>query len=557
VSQPSDGQSLNRQIGGRFLLLEELGHGGMGTVWRARDEVLGREVAVKELALPPLADDVERAESCTRAVREAQICARLRHPGIIVVHDALVDGGKPWIIMQLLRGRSLDDTLRNGPLDPVRAARIGLEILDALSFAHAAGVLHRDIKPGNIFLGEDGRAVLTDFGIASVEGQATITQAGMLIGSPGYMAPERLRGERPGPQSDLWSLAATLYWAVEGAPPHHAASDMEVLSSVLTQSPRPPRRAGELAPLLLAMLAKDPQARPAPAVVRQILAGVSQGAQVGGLLAASWPPSVPPSFEPPAPPPSFEPPPVPPGVGPRRGPVVTALAIVAVITLAGAAVGVIARSRPGHGAAVPTVGTASPGGTPSGSGPGTTAAEALFTTPFDACDLLAIGQVKKAVPRFAGERGEAGGDTKRPSCAWDAPGAGVEITLGALARSDDDPWSQSPAQAHERFLTSQRYKTGSEKVIWHYGGIGGESITSGPQTPAQPLAGIGEEAFVTDLYGRRNAQMTSVYFRVSNLTVSITHADVTGTAGKAAVRDRALGIARLAAGALQRQRGAT
>ncbi|WP_049568058.1 serine/threonine-protein kinase, partial [Nonomuraea sp. SBT364] len=264
--------SIDQQLlEGRYRLLTPIGSGGMGTVWHARDERLDRDVAVKEIRLPPELGEAERAELCARTVREAQAAGRLRHPAIVTVHDVVTSGGHPWIVMRLLRGRPLD---RVGPLDPPRAARLGLAVLDALTLAHAAGILHRDIKPANVFVSDDGSPVLTDFGIATVEGQATLTQSGMLLGSPGYIAPERLRGERPGPQSDLWSLAATLYASLEGEPAHPGEDGMAVLARVLTEDPRPPQRSG---PLLTRMLARDPAARPPSSAVRDTLAAVAGG----------------------------------------------------------------------------------------------------------------------------------------------------------------------------------------------------------------------------------------------------------------------------------------
>ncbi|TDC88768.1 serine/threonine protein kinase, partial [Nonomuraea deserti] len=270
----------DRSLAGRYRLLSPIGTGGMGTVWRAHDERLDREVAIKEVRLPPELGPGERAELCARMVREAQAASRLKHPGIVTVHDVLTRDDRPWIVMRLLRGRPLDRVIRDSGTLPVRrVARLGLGVLDALATAHAAGVLHRDIKPGNIFLGEDGAPVLTDFGIATVEGQATITQSGMLVGSPGYIAPERLRGERPGPQSDLWSLAATLYEAAEGEPAHPGGDAMAVLARVLTEEARPPRRSGPLGPLLTRMLAREPAQRPAPELVRRTLASVAEDAE--------------------------------------------------------------------------------------------------------------------------------------------------------------------------------------------------------------------------------------------------------------------------------------
>jgi hypothetical protein len=265
---------VTRVLAGRYRLSEALGRGGMGTVWRARDEVLGRTVAVKELSLPPGTGADHRAVLCERAIREARVSARLRHGSIIRVHDVIAEDDRPWIVMELLTGRALDEA---GPLPPARVARIGVAVLDALGVAHAHGVLHRDVKPGNIFLCEDGRVVLADFGIATLAGDASLTATGGLAGSPGYIAPERLRGDHAGPPSDLWSLGAALYTAVEGRPPFDRRTVAGVLAAVLTEEPAPPRRAGPLAPVLSAMLAKDPADRPPAGATRALLQSVAGG----------------------------------------------------------------------------------------------------------------------------------------------------------------------------------------------------------------------------------------------------------------------------------------
>ncbi|MBX6768910.1 MAG: serine/threonine protein kinase, partial [Actinomadura rubrobrunea] len=248
-----------RVLAGRYRLVQRLGQGAMGVVWRARDEELGREVAVKELLLPGHLDAAQREHAARRAIREARAAAALDHESIVTVHDVVMDEGRPCIVMDLLPGRSLDAVLADrGALPPDQAARVGLDVLRALRAAHARGVQHRDVKPANIFLRDDGRAVLTDFGIAALEGDATLTREGSLIGSPAYMAPERARHERGGPESDLWSLGATLYALVEGRPPFARATLMGTLAAVLTEEPAPPRAAGPLTPVIMGLLVKDP-----------------------------------------------------------------------------------------------------------------------------------------------------------------------------------------------------------------------------------------------------------------------------------------------------------
>ncbi|WP_433517543.1 serine/threonine-protein kinase [Nonomuraea sp. CA-143628] len=268
-----------RLLAGRYRLLSQLGQGGMGTVWRATDELLRQEVAVKEVRLPSDLDEASRAELTERTLREARAAATLRsHPSIVTVHDVVLDDDRPWIVMELVRGRSLDRAVRDdGPLPPHRVAEIGLRMLDALAAAHASGILHRDVKPANVMLTDDGRVLLTDFGIATVAGDTGITQTGMLTGSPGYIAPERLRGEADGPLADLWSLGATLFTAVEGGPPFARPNEAAVLAAVLMQEPAPFRLASPLAPVLAAILDKDPERRCPPDEVATWLEAISRG----------------------------------------------------------------------------------------------------------------------------------------------------------------------------------------------------------------------------------------------------------------------------------------
>lgn len=269
--------SREQPLAGRYRLLEALGRGGMGVVWRARDEYLQRDVAVKEILLLDRLDDATRTGLLERFVREARAAARLDHPAIISVYDVVAEHDLPWIVMQLIRGRSLDQMVReHGPLSPDAAATIGLQVLDALDTAHAEGILHRDVTPRNVLVGDDGRVVLTDFGIASMDGATALTQTGALIGSPGYIAPERLRGRPAGPASDLWSLGAVLYFAVEGRPAYSADEIPAMIGMVLTEQPAPPTRAGPLAPVLEGLLVKDPAARPDADSARRRLRAVTE-----------------------------------------------------------------------------------------------------------------------------------------------------------------------------------------------------------------------------------------------------------------------------------------
>ncbi|WP_129307339.1 serine/threonine-protein kinase [Streptomyces sp. L2] len=252
-----------RLIAGRYRLQERIGRGGMGVVWRASDQVLGRQVAVKELAPDDaLADDDARRRR-DRTFREARAVAQLRHPHIIVVHDVVEHDGRPYIVMELVDGGSLADRISaRGPVDAIEAARIGIALLSALRTAHAAGVLHRDIKPANVLM-ESGtdRAVLTDFGIAQVAGATTLTETGSFVGSPEYTAPERMSGVRTGPESDLWSLGALLCTVLSGESPFRRDSLGGILHAVVAAEIRPPAEAAPLLPVVRGLLERDPDRR--------------------------------------------------------------------------------------------------------------------------------------------------------------------------------------------------------------------------------------------------------------------------------------------------------
>ncbi|MGW2378413.1 serine/threonine-protein kinase [Kitasatospora sp. NPDC001683] len=254
--------STGRLLAGRYRLNGVLGRGGMGTVWRAEDEMLGRTVAVKELRMNASVEEEEKHRLIVRTLREAKATARIRHNSAVTVFDVVDEDDRPWIVMELVESRSLADVVReDGPLAPARAAEIALDVLGVLSAAHALGILHRDVKPSNVLIGEDGRVVLTDFGIASVEGDASITSTGMLVGAPSYISPERARGQKPGPPADLWSLGGTLYAMVEGRPPYDRGSALATLTAVMTEELATPANAGPLLPVIEGLLEKDPAKR--------------------------------------------------------------------------------------------------------------------------------------------------------------------------------------------------------------------------------------------------------------------------------------------------------
>jgi hypothetical protein len=252
----------DRLLSGRYRLIEQIGRGGMGVVWWAHDELEDREVAVKEMHLPPSLGHRERMNLLRRTDREALAAGRLRHPGLITIYDVVVEDSRPWLIMEYVAARSLEDVFADdGPISPRRVAQIGVQLLDALRAAHDAGIVHRDVKPSNVLLETSGRVVLTDFGIATYEGATTLTQTGTFMGSPAYVAPEVARGEPASPASDLWSLGATLYAAVEGRPPYDHETAMATLSALVTSEPDPPLHAGPLRPVLGGLLTKDPARR--------------------------------------------------------------------------------------------------------------------------------------------------------------------------------------------------------------------------------------------------------------------------------------------------------
>ncbi|MEO3743840.1 protein kinase [Plantactinospora sp. B5E13] len=249
-------------IADRYRLVEPLGQGGMGRVWKARDEVLHRDVAIKELVPPPGLTEDERREMRERSLREARAIARLNHANVVRVFDVLRTDGDPWIVMEYIPSRSLQDVLASdGPVSPARATDIGLGVLGALKAAHRAGVMHRDVKPGNVLLGDDGRVVLTDFGLATVPGDPNVTRTGLVLGSPAYIAPERAKDGTFGPEADLWSLGATLYAALEGQSPFARPSAIATLAALATEPPPVSRRAGSLKTVLAGLLQKDPALR--------------------------------------------------------------------------------------------------------------------------------------------------------------------------------------------------------------------------------------------------------------------------------------------------------
>ncbi|MFI7100867.1 serine/threonine-protein kinase [Streptomyces sp. NPDC050161] len=282
-----------RVIDDRFELAQRLGGGGMGTVWRARDLALHRDVALKEVRPQSVDEDAESVRTLrARVLREARALARVDHPNVVTIHH-IIDGGSdtyPWLVMELVTGGSLQDRFDRGPMTPTDAARLGRDLLAALVAAHAHGIEHRDVKPANVLLRPDGRPVLTDFGIAALQGATRLTATDSVIGSPDYMAPERVRGRVGGPAADLWSLGMLLYVAVEGRNPLRRGSTLATLAAVLHDEVPEPRCAGPLTDVLMSLLVHDPAARPDAATLDRQLAHVAgEPIGLGGPSAAPEP----------------------------------------------------------------------------------------------------------------------------------------------------------------------------------------------------------------------------------------------------------------------------
>ncbi|GIF06412.1 serine/threonine-protein kinase [Actinoplanes siamensis] len=296
-------------IGGRYTLRAAVGHGGMGTVWRAADTLLRRDVAIKEVILPPGLAPSDRDAMYERTMREARAAAALQHPAVVQVYDVVHENGRPWIVMELLDARSLADmVIEDGPVAPRVVAKIGIALLGALEVAHAHGVLHRDVKPANVLICQDGRCVLTDFGVARMPTDVQLTTPGMVLGSPHFISPERAMGQDFGPPSDLFSLGVTLYTAIEGRPPFDKGDPIETMHAVVEDPPAPVVRAGSLTPVLMGLLEKNPAQRMDVQTARTLLRQ-----QLAGPLASKSPPhmmtdpySVVPATRPVSPPPAAE-----------------------------------------------------------------------------------------------------------------------------------------------------------------------------------------------------------------------------------------------------------
>ncbi len=299
-------------LAGRYRILQSIGQGGMGRVWLALDEALHRHVALKEVVPPEglTANDLE--EMLPRTLREARTAARLSHPNVVRVYDVIIANGTPWIVMEYLPSRSLYQIVAaDGPMSPTRAAEVGLGVLAALRAAHAVGIVHRDVKPGNVLVTDDGRVVLTDFGLARTLGHPTVTRSGVILGSPAFMAPERAAHDATGPESDLWSLGATLYHAVEGRSPYERGSTMATLAALATEDPPRSRRSGGLWPVLEGLLRRDPAARWDAGRAEKALRRIAGVARAPKVVPPRPPTAVPEPRSAPSPAPMEVPPPAP------------------------------------------------------------------------------------------------------------------------------------------------------------------------------------------------------------------------------------------------------
>ncbi|MGC5013171.1 protein kinase domain-containing protein [Streptosporangium sp. DT93] len=496
-------------LAGRYRAVERLGAGGMGVVWRARDELLHREVAIKEVTLDARLSEAQRAETRERTMREARAAARLGHPSIVAVHDIVAQDGRPWIVMDLVRGRSLDQAIRSGgPLPPHRVAAIGLAVLDALALAHSRGIMHRDVKPANIMLADDGGVLLTDFGIATVEGDVQLTSPDAIVGSPGYIAPERLRGQDDGPAADLWSLGATLYAAVEGRGPFHRGTPVATLGAVLTQEAPFPSRAGELAPVLLAVLARDLRERPGDAVLRAALRRVAQGLPAGPLSPVTAPRQEPRAADPSGTP--YGTGTAPTQVAGRAGRRRTALIAGAALAVVAATAGTVMLTRgddPGAPQAAETPGAAGSSGEPSG-----TAVAGRFATAPDSCTLLTDSQARAVVPGASPPTFVTSTGGGVPFCSWDGPAkdpVGRKLWISVEHKAPVS--GKSGPDTARAFFAAERVRTAADEGSGLFGSTG----------RLRNVGRIGAEAFSYDILNQ-DAASCVIQFRVSNLLVKVT-----------------------------------
>jgi hypothetical protein len=354
----------DRLIAGRYRLGEQIGVGAMGIVWRARDERLRRTVAVKQLLLQPGLDEHQAAEARARAMREARIAARLQHQNVVIVYDVVEDGGQPWLIMEYVPSRSLAMVLRDaGTLTPYQVADVGAQAAAGLAAAHAVGVIHRDVKPGNVLLGDDGIVKITDFGISRAMDDVVLTATGLITGTPAYLAPELAKGGEPAPSSDVFALGSTLYAAVQGTPPFGFNDNpLALLYLVANGTVSPPPDGGALTPVLMRLLCADPDDRPTMRQVHLDLAGLAAQRTVVSHLPVADPdrawttPGVAPVAAPAFHPVDLLPPDRPDPPPPARSRRAVRLAMVVAVALLAVGAAVVVVDQVGRGGAVQAAG---------------------------------------------------------------------------------------------------------------------------------------------------------------------------------------------------------
>jgi eukaryotic-like serine/threonine-protein kinase len=483
-----------RRLAGRYRLVSVIGHGGMGAVWRARDELLNRDVAVKEVVWPEYLDAAEQETARRRAVREAQLAARLSHPNVVGVYDIFEEDGRPCIVMELVPFRSLRDAVaEDGPMSPAGAARVGLSVLAALRAVHGAGVVHRDVKPANILLGPAGRVVLTDFGIAKATDSPALTVSGVLLGSPSYLAPERARGGRAGPAADLWALGASLYAAVEGRPPFERDGVLASLTAVVADELEPAPHAGPLWPVIEGLLRKDPAARLGIDETEQMLRRIVPDDASGPAVVPAPPiaPGIPVPPDAPrcdsaeaGPTRGFRPAPT------RRGRRMrTSLAAVAAVAVLAAGLALALSWWPGHqaapraGAGTPTPGTSAP---PSSSAPATSAPPSSASPSASAPATQAPGAVPAGYYRFTNATGFSIGVPRGWQVSHDGhyvyirdpANSGIFLLIDQSDQPKADPladWRQQAANRqgsypgyHLILLRAVRYRQAEKAADWEF-----------------------------------------------------------------------------------------
>ncbi|GAA4494556.1 hypothetical protein GCM10023191_033970 [Actinoallomurus oryzae] len=476
----------------------------MGTVWRAYDELLHREVAIKELRLPESLSAAEREALRERAMTEARAAAGLHHPGIVPVHDVLEEDDRPWIVMHLVEGRALDEEVAaSGPLDPRRTAEVGLRLLGALTTAHAKGVLHRDVKPQNVLLDADGNAVLTDFGIAAVVGATRgLTQDGSLVGTLGYVAPERMSGGRAVPASDLWSLGATLYHAVEGRPAYGAEDPAAVVAAVLTREPDAPRRAGPLWPVLEGLLRRDPHERLDAEEARRRLRAVASGRSEPASETATAQPPGPPSNRPTRVETALMPSP---SLRARLRERTALVATGTVVVLAAVVLAAwLATSNGGSATAQGDGAGTTPGTRPSASqaSQSATPPAARFRLAPNVCKGRSAKStpIRQLIPRAAPDRSEWEELSDQVTCVWESQEKGGGLSAW--------PELQISAKQYDQV----------DKAEWEFGT---EHYLHSRDDVIRPLSGLGDEAFFA--HKERGLPGVAVGIRISNVFISVSY----------------------------------